>query len=189
MKANQLATLVLRLLGIYCLIQFVTSFAVTSPAIPILFEMENLSSSEKIVIITTGVFLAFQFAVGILLIVKSVSWGEKLAPQNMSEANITSVSFEQVQLLAFAVAGVLIFSNALPQVLNSFSSFFISISQVADKNRHTGSVQYYDWRMLLSSAGTISKAALGLWMFFGANGFANFWRSARNFGTPKPPEN
>jgi hypothetical protein len=118
-----------------------------------------------------------------------VSWGEKLAPQNMSEANITSVSFEQVQLLAFAVAGVLIFSNALPQVLNSFSSFFISISQVADKNRHTGSVQYYDWRMLLSSAGTISKAALGLWMFFGANGFANFWRSARNFGTPKPPEN
>jgi hypothetical protein len=39
----------------------------------------------------------------------------------------------------------------------------------------------------LTAIGTLLKAMLGLWLFFGARGFANFWRFLRNAGTPKPP--
>jgi hypothetical protein len=38
------------------------------------------------------------------------------------------------------------------------------------------------------AAGIILKTALGLWMFFGARGFANLWRTLQNFGTPNPSE-
>jgi hypothetical protein len=192
MKANQLATLVLRLLGVYCLLEFVASFVMTSPALPVIFQLASLNRSESVMAITVVVFLALQLAVGVMLIVKSTSWGEKLTPQNMNGANITQISFEQIQVLAFAVAGTLIFSNALPQLLNSLASLFAAISQagqITGRYSYEGNAQYNIWRMSFSAFGTILKAALGLWMFFGAHGFAHYWRSLKNFGTPKPPEN
>jgi hypothetical protein len=115
-----------------------------------------------------------------------VPWGEKLTPKNIGEGNITAVSFEQIQILAFAVAGVLIFSEALPQLLNSISSFFTSLNQVAGRSQPPAYTEF-NWRSLLSAIGTLLKTALGLWLFFGAHGFVNFWRSLRTFGTPKPP--
>jgi hypothetical protein len=186
MKANQLATLVLRLLGIYCLVVYV-------PIVPlfsgILFSARNASDNSGIAtIIIVVLFLVFWLGIGISLIACSVPWGEKLAPKDVGEAKTSAISFEQVQTLAFAVAGILIFAEALPQLLNSVSSFFISLNQVTGRNQYPPNDQF-NWRSLLAAVGTFLKAALGLWMFFGAHGFANFWRSLRNFGTPKPPEN
>jgi len=188
MKANQLATLVLRLMGIYCLLQFIPTLTVTSPAIPLLMGEENLGTPEVIMITTVLLFLSFQLVVGILLIVNSVSWGERLAAQSTSEMNVTAISFEQVQVLVFAVAGALIFTGALPQLFNSLASFFISIGQIARGNQYFNNSPYSFWRPVLVATGIILKAAVGLRMFFGARGFANGWRSLRNFGTPKAPE-
>jgi hypothetical protein len=187
MKPNLLATLVLRLLGIYCLLQFIPTLTVTTPAVPILMEAENLGASEIIMVTAVTLFLAFQLLVGILLIVKSVSWGERLAGQNASETNASTIAFEQLQALAFAVAGVLIFTAALPQLFSSFVSFFISIGQINRGNQYSNGSLLYSWRSLLVAIGVFLKAAVGLWMFFGAQGFVNFWRSLRNFGTTKPP--
>jgi hypothetical protein len=49
--------------------------------------------------------------------------------------------------------------------------------------------QYIDWHLVLLAFGALLKTALGLWMFFGARGFANLWRSSRNFGTPNSLSN
>jgi hypothetical protein len=110
-------------------------------------------------------------------------------PKDADETNVTVVSFEQIQILAFAVGGVLIFAGALPQLFNSIYSFFIWLHQNPDKNPYLNNSFPNNPRLILNAIGTLLKAALGLWLFFGANGFANFWRSLRNFGTPKPPEN
>ena len=184
MKANQLATLVLRLLGIYCLIVFVSMVPLFSSVL--FYARSSNDSSGLAVIIIAVLFLVFWLGVGIALIVCSVPWGEKLTPKNMGEGNITAVSFEQIQMLAFAVAGVLIFSEALPQLLNSISSFFSSLHQVTGRNQPPAYTEF-NWRSLLSAVGILLKAALGLWLFFGARGFANLWRSLRTFGTPNPP--
>jgi preprotein translocase subunit Sss1 len=104
----------------------------------------------------------------------------------MGEGNITAVSFEQIQMLVFAVAGVLIFADALPQLLNSISSFFTSLNQVTGRSQYPANAEF-NWHSLLAAIGILLKAALGLWLFFGARGFANLWRSLRTFGTPKPP--
>ena len=185
MKANQLATLVLRLMGIYCLIVFFPIVPVFSNAVIYAGSIHDYSGIAAI--ITMILSLAVQLGVGILLIAFSVPWGKRLTT-DFADSNVTALPFEQIQVLAFAVAGVLIFAESLPQLFNSFLSFLNSLHQMNAENRIPGEAAD-NWRILLTSLGTILKAALGLWMFFGARGFANLWRSLKNFGTPKPPEN
>jgi len=184
MKPNQLATLVLRLMGIYCLIVFV-------PVAPlfgnvIFYTRSTHDNSGIAVIILAVLFLVSWLGTSILLIVCSVPWGKKLTPKEAGEGNITAVSFEQIQILAFAVAGVLIFSAALPQLLNNIFMFFTSLSQVTDRSQPTAYAEF-NRRSFLSAIGELLKAALGLWLFFRTEGITKFWRSMRNFGTPKPP--
>ncbi len=186
MKANQLATLVLRLLGIYCLIVIIPFFNLFSTAM--IFARNSTDNSGIIAVIMAILFLLFWLGTGILLIVFSVPLGRRLTPEESGEDKISAVSFEQVQMLAFAVAGVLIFSEALPQLLNNLSSFLNSFMEYTEKGRYPAYAQH-DWSLMLGSIGNFLKAAVGLGLFFGARGFANFWRSMRNFATPKPPGN
>jgi hypothetical protein len=185
MKANQLATLVLRLLGIYCLIVFIPFVSVFDSAIYYVGSAHDTSGLAAIIIALIA--LAFWLGVGILLIVYSVPLGGKLA-KDFGESNFTSLSFEQIQVLAFAIAGILIFAGALPQLFNGIYSFLIFLTQLAHRDQYLTGTKFDEWHTLLVAAGIFLKAGLGLCLFFGAHGFANFWRSMRNFGTPKPPQ-
>jgi hypothetical protein len=188
MKANQLATLVLRLLGIYCLIVLIPMAEMLNGII--FYAQNNSGGFGTAIVITTLLLSASWLAVGISLIVFSKPLGEKLTPKN-GEGNMTVASFEQIQVLAFAVTGVLIFAEALPQLLSHGFSFLHFLIQLKEKNpfhEFTDSQWPFNRFGSLSAIGTFLKAALGLWLFFGAHGFANFWRSLRTFGTPKPPQ-
>ncbi len=186
MKANQLATLALRLMGIYILIEFIPIVSVSFTFAPY-FSQANFTVYEIVSMAATVLSFLAQFAIGVLLIVKAKSWGEKFVQQN-PEANVTSVSFEQVQVLAFAVVGALIFAGALSQLFGNIYSASVAFTHF-NKDKYPEGMQANDWRSLWVAFGVILKTVLGLWMFFGAHGFANFWRSMKNFGTPKPPEN
>ena len=186
MKANQLATLVLRLLGIYCLIVLIPMAEMLNNAI--FFAQNNSSRSGTAAVIITFLLLIFLLAIGISLIAFSKPLGEMLMPKNAGEGNITAISFEQLQMLAFAVAGVLIFAGALPQLLNNVFTFLHYLIQLKDKNPYPDTRWPFNRFGGLAAVGTLLKTALGLWLFFGAHGFANFWRSMRTFGTPKPPQ-
>ena len=186
MKPNQLATLVLKLIGIYCLTQVIP---VVSSFISLLaFGRGRSDPSQIIFSLVAGLLLLCWFGGCILLIVKSGQWGEKLVPANTGDDGRAMISSEQVQVLAFAVAGVVIFAEALPQLFSSAASFFVSLNQTASKSDYLTGSQVNIWRTFLYATGTLVKAALGLWMFFGARGFADCWRSLRTFGTPKPPQ-
>jgi hypothetical protein len=188
MKPNQLATLVLRLMGIYCLTVLIPMVELLNTVI---FGAQHSSGgSQTGVVIITFLLTASWLAVGISLIVFSKPLGETLTPKNAGEGCITAVSLEQIQMLAFAVAGVLIFAEAQPQLLSYICTFLYYLIQLKEKNSYPDTGWPFNRFGLLSAIGTFMKAALGLWLFFGAHGFANFWRSLRTFGTPKaPPEN
>jgi hypothetical protein len=189
MKANQLATLVLRLLGIYCLIQVIPAFNLVINMIPFVQGTPMDGHNDTFSGIALIMALLFPFGLrlvaGILLLLRSVAWGERLMPNENGQQNITAISFQQAQVLAFAVAGVLIFADALP-------SLFLGIFNLANwfevHASHPELQSNYTLRNGLTALGALAKALLGLGLFFCAHGFANFWRSLRNFGTPKPPE-
>jgi hypothetical protein len=189
MKANQLATLVLRLLGIYCLIQVIPAFNVVINTIPFLQAPRIDGHDETFSNIALIMALAFPFGLrliaGILLLLRSVAWGERLIPNENKQENITALSFQQAQALAFAVAGVLIFADALPSL---FTGIFNLVNWFESHASHPELQSNSTLRSGLTALGSLTKALLGLGLFFGAHGFANFWRSLKNFGTPKPPE-
>jgi hypothetical protein len=183
MKANQLATLVLRLLGIYCLVEVIP---VASIFTSVIFSQFNGANGSTSMTILAALFLILPIVIGVLLITRSVPWSEKLISKDASDGNISAVSFEQVQMLAFAVTGIFIFAGALPQL---FNSIFNLVHSLLSENSWNSDQVYNNPYLIEYAVGTLLKVALGLWLFFGARGFANFWRSLRNFGTPKLPEN
>ena len=177
MKANQLAILALRLMGIYCLVEGISMlpFFVTA-------TFGGAKGPDFSMAIGGAATLVVISAVGILLIVFSVSWGGKLTPTEASEEKNSPVTFRQVQVFGFALAGILIFANALPQLFNSIFNLLRATSTNPDGffNTSRSQIEY--------AIGTIAKAVFGIGLFFGADGFANFWSSLRNFATPKPPQ-
>ncbi len=187
MKPNQLATLALRLMGIYCLIASIPAVwtaiaAVTFAQAPPAGASRNGADLSLIMLVVLP-FLS-RVVIGILLLIYSIPWGEKLTAKDDDAAGTTAISFEQIQALAFAIAGVLIFAHALSSL---FTSVFNLAEWYAIRQRLPENSPIYFSRNVLTAFGTFAEAAFGGWLFFGARGFAHFWRSLKNFGTPKPP--
>ena len=190
MKPNQLATLVLRLMGIYCLVQVIPAISAAGNAVYFVRAPSANGSEHTLanIVILLGVLIpiVLRIVFGILLLVFSKAWGERLLPKETTQENIAAISFEQVQVLAFAIAGILIFAAALPLL---FWSVYNLVEMFGMQSRYQNPPSDYIWREGLPALGTLAKALLGLALFFCAHGFANFRRSFQNFGTPKlPPE-
>src|SRR5271170_2214659 len=143
MKANQLATLVLRLLGIYCLIQIVPTVVALSSMGIIARTIEHSDNPIIMTFVQASVPAICWLFVAVLLFVFSIPWGEKLT-KGINEEKITGISFEQVQVLAFAVAGALIFAEGVSQLFGSINSALISLKHF-NKDQYPEGMQFNDW--------------------------------------------
>ena len=172
MKANQLATLVLRLLGIYILIE-------ATPTLVTSYGEIHGASMRGDTFPLFGIFsiLIARIIFGILLIAFSGSWGQKITPRKPAKKKFRRFHLSKFRAFGFALVGVLIFADALPQL---FYYIFYLLTMVFQ-----GFLVSLSAPMLL---GSILKAAVGLWMFFRAKSFTHFWHSRQNFDTPKPPQ-
>jgi hypothetical protein len=186
MKPNQLATLVLRLLGVYCLIQVVPTITILSSIVIVAQTIGHSDNPVLMTFVEASIPGFCWLLVAILLLLFSVPWGEKLA-WGLTGENTAEISFEHLQTLAFAVVGVFLVAEGLSQLCGSAYSVFTSVEHF-DKDQFPMGPRFIDWHSLFSAFGFILKTAIGAWMFFGTQGFVNFWRSMRNFGTPKPPQ-
>ena len=181
MKPNQLAALVLRLIGIYSLVEAVPLLAINIGSAVLAGEPVSSGPSRTALAAWLVLPPIFRIIIGIILLMRADVLAQKLAPQGSGDEAIPSVSFEDIQVFMFAVAGVLIFSAALPQL---FKSIFDLAQSLTDHSVYWAG----RWRLATGAMGILIKAALGLVLFFRARGFANLWRSLRTFGTPKPPQ-
>jgi hypothetical protein len=181
MKANQLATLILRLIGIYSLVEAVPLLAINIGSAVLTGEPAGSGPSRAALAAWLVLPPIFRIVIGIFLLIRAEALAQKLASQDVSDKTIPPVTFEDIQVFVFAVTGILIFSAALPQL---FKSIFDSAQSLTDHSVYWAG----RWRLATGAAGILIKAALGLALFFRARGFANFWRSLRQFGTPKLPE-
>ena len=187
MKLKQLATLMLRLMGVYCFILSIPMLGVFATVI--VYSQQVAGGAKTSALIASLLPAAGLLAMGTLLISFAVAWGEKLCLPAANDADVSVASFEQVQVLAFAMAGVLIFADALPQLINCVSYLIGWVAAGREDWQKEGPYRDYRFREGAVAAGTVLKAILGLVLFFRARGVANFWRSLRTFATPKPPTN
>ncbi len=190
MKPNQIATLGLRLLGIFCLIDVIPLFSIVPTAVTFAqseFVGGRSHTWQNVVLLMAAILpFVFKLVVGILLLLRSKTWGERLVQENVAPENTTAISFEQVQALAFAIAGVLIFADALPQLFSSISHLVNWGMAGRDDWQRQTTYGNYSFREVTAAVGVVAKAILGLLLFFRARSFANVWRLLRSYGTPKP---
>src|SRR5271170_5106445 len=140
MKANQLATLVLRLLGIYCFIQIVPKIVALSSMGMVARTIEHSDNSIIMTFVQASIPSICWLVIAVLLFVFSIPWGERLT-KGISEEKITGISFEQVQVLAFAVVGALIFAEAISQLFGSIQSALISLKH-SNKDQYPEGMQF-----------------------------------------------
>lgn len=104
MKANQLAALALRLMGIFLIVLSVADLSIRGGDISEIVNHQYNSEAELRLLCS-----ASPIVIGILLIACSGLLGEKLVPKSTSTENPSLITFRQVQTLAFAITGLLIF--------------------------------------------------------------------------------
>ena len=183
MSSLSLALVGLRLLAVYTFVQSIPLFAAFG-VVGALSRTEDPFGRSQTSAVATALFPgASLLIIAILLYVFSVPLSKYLAAGTSNESSQSACSFEQLQVIAFAVAGILILVFALP-------SFLRGIEAVVELRRYVksgGSVdphQSYDtW---LYCIGAMAQLVLGLALVFNPGALRNALHWLRTAGTPRP---
>src|SRR5450432_1618136 len=116
MKANQLAALVLKLMGVFSLVEAIPLLVMNFSSSSFIGESAGGNKSSNATLIAWLVLPSIiRIGIGIYLLARAELLAQKLMSQELHDKTISTVSFGEVQVLAFALAGIFIFSAALPQ--------------------------------------------------------------------------
>ncbi len=172
MSKREFTAIILKLLGIYCLIQSLPLFGYLGMIVNFSRDDRvNLFYSVLAFVIATIPFLVMLLASYILL-----RYADKLAKILIKEdggMDITAdVRPEELQAIGFSIAAVIIFLMAIPNLIYVIGSLcyflmsdeFQSIYAVILRGK---------WSTLLS---VVIQMALAVILFFRARGLANFWK-------------
>jgi len=179
MSTKTLTIVGLRLLAVYCFVQSVPVFASfvflsafrsdeifrTSPAATFMLEL------------LPGLSLLL---LAVLLYVFSAPLARRLAPAESAEEKEVFCTFEQLQAIAFAVAGILVLAMALPLLGNAINGLASACRERAEAGV-VPSTSFYG--SLLYFMEVMAQFGLGLVLLLSPRGLRNLWRGLRRAGT------
>jgi len=173
MTKRQFSEMVLKLLGVYVLLQalslvYMLGIIIDSFMTP---KSEWHMNVHKLLSFL-GPFVLISI-VAIFLLTRS-QWIAMLLFREDSKLNLgTALSSRDVQAVIFSAVGILVFLNTLPRLVQIIASPLLFARDLRG----------FDMRNLLAPGGlirllgTLAKAGLGIMLFFRARGLANFWHS------------
>ena len=171
MTKREIASLVLKLIGVYMVVQFIGYF-------PAMF------GSFGMVILQTKEAASFQmaFSAGLLILsgllylagcVSLIVYSDKIAVKMVSEdktlESCAAISKSDVLSIAFCCIGLLVLTRCIPQVIH------LIIRYMTIKGINGGAQNYFNIGSLVS---VIVQFIIGLWLFLGSKGIV-FWLKLR----------
>jgi len=178
MSTRNLAIVGLRLLAVYCFVESISLF--TTYGFMRLFSRLEVGSSAAVAFLLTFLPGGSLLLLAALLFVFSAPIARRLAPAESAGPAETVCTFEQLQAIAFAVAGILILAWALPNVGRAVEG----LVYLYKTGREGGTLQTTDFRESWSySIGLIAQLAAGLALLLNPRGFRNVWNWLRTAGT------
>jgi hypothetical protein len=170
----------LRLLAVYCFIHAVTPVFSALAMVATLADTGGFRPSPYPVMfynLLPGVALLL---LGGGLFLFSEPLARRFVPSAATGAQPAACTFEQVQSLAFAAAGLLILADAVPGLVRAIES----LVEVAALSKSGGTMAadqlIHSW---LYCGGVIVQVALGLLLLLNPKGFRNAWRWLKTAGT------
>ena len=179
MTPFNLAIVGLRLLAIYCFVQsipLITTFGVIGALSRTEDPFGRSQASAVAMALLPGVAL---FVAAVLLYVFSVPLARRLSAVHPTE-NVESVcTFDQIQTVSFAVAGILILAFALPSVFRGV----VSVIEFVRSKREGTVTPHQTYDTWLYCIGVVAQVVLGFLLFLNPRGFRNAWHWLRTART------
>jgi len=161
MTKHEVATLALRLSGLYALLQLLIRLdIVTFYAFTVVERFRNGSGTQGLLVMVMALIPPFLLGcVGCLLMAFAGGFARRLFPDMGDGDAKTPVSARHIQAIAFSVVGLALVAYALPQ----FSQTAIILIGKHDRVR---------WSVLVAPG---VRLCVGLVLFFGGGGLAEIW--------------
>jgi len=158
MTKREIASLVIKLMGVFILVKSVAS-------VPIVFyawrPSENIGILQSLLVLLLSIFLIIIPLVIIFLSDKVAGW--LIKDHTYLGATGTSISKEDIMMMAISCIGLYFFIAAIPSLIINLS-FFFSLNASSLQNV---------LRTLIAPA---VQLGLGIWLFAGSKGIVKLWK-------------
>jgi hypothetical protein len=174
MTGSQIASLSLKLMGIFSIIQAVPILKDLSSYF--LFKGSNFMAPDKMLpnynylligILTSSCLLIL---LGMYLIIYSDSLGKKIIKESNDTIISTDLSAKDLQAIAFSVIGVVMIVMAIPHLVKIATN--IQALKMAGDEYSGKSVTAGTWAYAI---GLSVQVVIGLLLFFGSRGLSSLW--------------
>ncbi len=177
MNSREVASLTLKLLGVYALIEAL-------PLLQYVGALAALPRSERANIVMQAwaylaVFTPFLLvaAAAVVLLTQSESIARMLVKEDQAVA-LGSLSSQEVQTIAFSVVGALVFILAIPGLCRlGMELWYLGPGYYGKFSSPSSERNRQIIRTLASALGPVIQCVLGIVLFFRSRGVANLWHS------------
>jgi len=169
MNARQLASLVLKLFGIFLLIRHLRYLSMV-------FSLSNATGYNGPSCFVNTVGLAISVGAGLLyllacllLVFKSDAIARRLAPDEQAML-APGVDADTIQTLAFCILGLILMTKSIPELAQSGVAYFMT---------ECGLSQVHSRLLCSQLVATLIQFVIGLVLFLQADGLTGFWKKLR----------
>jgi hypothetical protein len=170
MTHQNIASLSLKLFGVYAIIKAVSYTQTLGILISSIVSNQMETNYPPLWLIGSLLPFLLLLIIGLALIFRSDGIGKHLVSDEETEFRSTSLSFADIQAIAFSIAGVILFAQAFPKLIEMAVN--VNVLRRLEVGGMEKKIQLDLWT---KSIGLVIELAIGLGLFFGARGLANLW--------------
>ena len=168
MTKREVASLALKLSGIYAFIVSVSSFRTMMFMIASIGDHPGQGLNSTLLAAGYGIPLLLLLFLGWYLISASERLSRLIFPQDAAEDKISALSSEDAQTIAFSVVGLLLLTKAVPGLFR----VILWISDIYSRNLP---LAFSKGRLVQEAVVVVVRLALGLYLFLGSKGLSELW--------------
>ena len=173
MTTHKIASLALKIVGIYSIIQFIEQIRALVHAFGLSFAEPPIRST---MIMGASISSVLLFGLSIILLAFSNGLARKLFPEDDPIENLHFDDFKNLQSIAFSMVGVVLLAVAIPKIFQISAIIFalqkpgyeIPVAERISKETFAFGVA------------TLIQLLLGLLLFFRGPSLSNFWQKLAN---------
>lgn len=179
MTKKEIISLSLKLAGIYCLIMSLSNLSFTSVTVISTLRqgfwhmLTSITPFVSLLISITPSILTLLFGAYLIL---SNKLPTRIASSMIQEDKPTSLTFEDIQVLAFSIIGIWLLSIAIPNLFQIVAR--INVLFFTNQRLDSGYINSYFIPQIIA---TVLRLALGIYLFSGGKGLVK--RRQKSYGT------
>ena len=168
MTKREVASLALKLSGIYAFIVSASSFRTMMFMIASIGDRPAQGPNSTLLAAGYGIPLLLLLFLGFYLISASERLSRHIFPQDSATEKTSPFSSEAMQTIAFSVVGLLLLTKAIPGLCR----VILQIFDIYHQNLLLG---YVKGKLVQDLVVRVLQLALGLYLFLGSKGLSGFW--------------